>query len=245
MLKILKPMNSKRAHYYPLPIYLSILLLVWVGAFFVDVVQMFFDGTLYSSSLVSAEGVRWAVRSALPSICALPWGIVMMLVATYGLLRGSGMMKALLRMVSLRRLTASEWRALFFSFFVAVCYFVLLYVLTESPWGILSGVTEEPALSPLVQGWALLLFVGVLSVSLIYGFIYGNYSSMMDVVVSTGNTFHLFLPAIMALVPASGIVPCLQYAGVHSFLGVSWDWVTAILYLAPFLYILLLEYRNK
>ena len=99
MLKILKPMNSKRAYYYFLPIYLSVLLMVWVGAFFVDVVQMFFDGTLYSSSLVSAEGVRWAVRSALPSICALPWGIVMILVATYGLLRGSGVMKALLRMV--------------------------------------------------------------------------------------------------------------------------------------------------
>ena len=245
MWKILKPMNDKRANYYLLPVYVSILLMVWVGAFFVDMVQMFFDGTLHSSSLVSAQGVRWAVRTALSSINALPWGVVVMLIATYGLLRGSGMMKVAGKMMCVRRLTMSEWRALLFSLVAAVCYGVVLYAATESPWNILSGVTEDAALSPLVQGWALLLFVGVLSVSLIYGFIYGNYSSVMDVVVSTGRSFHLFAPAVMTLLPASGIVPCLQYAGVQPIFGLSWDWITIPLYLLPFIYILLLEARNK
>ncbi len=245
MPKILKPMNDRRAYYYPLPLYLLALLLVWVGAFFADVVGLLDDGAVHSSSLISAEGARWALRTALPSLNSVPWGTVMLLVAAYGLLRGSGLAKALLRLVTQRRLTTSEWRALLFSLGVAVCYAALLYLSTLAPWNLLSAITGEPSLSPLVQGWALLLLAGVLSVSLIYGFIYGNYRSLMDVLVSTGNAFILFVPAIMALLPASGIVPCLQFAGVQSFFDVPWSVLTALLYLLPFIYVIVLECRYK
>ena len=234
-------MSNCRAYYFPLPAYLLLLLMVWVGAFFVDLVQLLSGAALPSSSLVSAEGVRWALRSALPSINALPWGTIMMLVATCGLLRGSGLTKVLSRLLCLRALTVSEKRALIFSATVAICYILLLYMSAVAPWNILSGVTHEAALSPLVQGWVLLLFVGVLFLALIYGFIYGNYRSMMDVVVSTAGTFVLFIPAIMALLPASGIVPCLQYAGVQSIFGIPWEVLTAILYLLPFVYVMVLE----
>ena len=238
-------MSNKRAYYYPLPIYLLLLLMVWVGAFFVDVVQLLSDGTLYSSSLISAEGVRWALRTALPSIDALQWGTVMMLVLTYGLLRGSGLTKVLWRLLSVRRLTISEWRALLFSLVALICYIALLYMATISPWSLLSGVTDELALSPLLQGWELLLFVGALFVSLIYGFIYGSYRSMLDVVVSAGSAFILFAPAMMTLLPAAGIAPCLQYAGVKSVCGLSWDYVNAVLYLLPFIYIMALDINAK
>lgn len=238
-------MNNNRAYHYPFPTYLLLLLMVWVGAFFVDLVHLLSGTALPSSSLMSAEGVRWALRSALPSINALPWGIIMMLVATCGLLRGSGLTKVLRRLFCLRSLTVSEKRSLLFSIPVAMCYILLLYMSAVAPWNILSGVTHEAALSPLVQGWALLLFVGVLLVSLIYGFIYGTYRSMMDVVVSTGNTFVLFIPAIMALLPASGIVPCLQYAGVHSICGVPWETISATLYLLPFIYVTVLKMLKK
>ena len=69
--------------------------------------------------------------------------------------------------------------------------------------------------------------------------------NVMDVVVSTGKTFTLFIPAIMALLPASGIVPCLQFAGVQSVLGIPWSAFTAVLYTLPFLYVLLLESWRK
>lgn len=238
-------MNNRRAYYYPLPLYLMLLLLVWLGAFFADVVKLLSGGMLQSSSLASAEGVRWALRAALPSIDALPWGGVMMIVAIFGLLRGSGLTRVLLRMLTLRRLTVSELRALLFSLAVAVCYVAMLYMLSVAPWNILSGVTDEVALSPLVQGWVLLLLVGVLLISLIYGFIYGSYRSIMDVVVSTGDTFALYLPAMMALLPAAGIVPCLQYAGVRSICGLPWDAVSAILYLLPFIYVSVLDMNKK
>lgn len=238
-------MSNSRAYYFPLPAYLLLLLMVWVGTFFVDLVQLLSGAALPSSSLVSAEGVRWALRSALPSINALPWGTIMMLVATCGLLRGSGLTKVLSRLLCLRALTVSEKRALIFSATVAICYILLLYMSAVAPWNILSGVTHEAALSPLVQGWVLLLFVGVLFLALIYGFIYGNYRSMMDVVVSTGSTFVLFIPAILALLPASGIIPCLQYAGVHSICGIPWEAVSATLYLLPFIYVTVLKMLKK
>lgn len=238
-------MNNRRANYYPLLAYLLLLLMVWIGAFFADVMQLLFGAELPTSSLISAEGVRWALRTALPSIGAVPWGMVMLLVATYGLLRGSGLVKVLVRLVCLRRLTLSEWRALLFSLAAAVCYAVLLYMSTVAPWNILSGVTHEPALSPLLQGWVLLLFIGTLFVSLIYGFIYGNFRSIMDVVVSTADTFVLFIPAIMALLPASGIVPCLQYAGVQQASDMLWSIIETVLYMLPFLYVLFMEIRCK
>ena len=152
-------MNNRRANYYPLLAYLLLLLMVWIGAFFADVMQLLFGAELPTSSLISAEGVRWALRTALPSIGAVPWGMVMLLVATYGLLRGSGLVKVLVRLVCLRRLTLSEWRALLFSLAATVCYVALLYMSAVAPWNILSGVTHEPALSPLLQGWVLLLFI--------------------------------------------------------------------------------------
>lgn len=239
-------MNNRRVYYYPLFIYLLLLLFVWVGAFFADVVQLLGDDTVHAStSLISAKGVRWALRTALPSIDAVPWGVVMVLVASYGLLRSSGLAKALLHMVSMRRLTALEWRALLFALAIAVCYAVVVYLSTIAPWGLLSPITGEPSLSPLVQGWALLLLVGILSVSLIYGFTYGNYRSLMDVMVSTGNTLILFVPAMMALLPASGIVPCLQFTGLQPFFDMQWSVMEALLYALPFLYVLLMELRCK
>jgi p-aminobenzoyl-glutamate transporter AbgT len=116
---------------------------------------------------------------------------------------------------------------------------------SSSPWKLLSGVTDEPALSPIVQGHVILIFFGVLFMSLIYGFIYGNYRSIMDVFTSIADTFKLFVPALMALVPASGIAPCLQYVGVQPLFGISWNVLETVLFLLPFIYVAVLHQFDK
>ena len=238
-------MSRKRAYYYPLAIYLLLLLMVWVGSFFADVVKMLSDGSYHPSSLISAEGLRWAVRTALPTLNAVPWGTVMLFVAAIGLLRGSGLTKVMKRILSLRRLTVTEWRALSFTLVAVACYGVLLYMSAASSWGLFRGVTDEPALSPIVQGWGILLFFGVLFASLVYGSIYGNYRSVMDVSVATADSFVLFVPALLALVPASGIVPCLAYTGVQEVSWLSWSSVKLLLYLLPFVYVAVLQLMEK
>lgn len=238
-------MNKKRAYYYPVSIYLLVLLMVWIGSFFVDVAQMLSGGSHVNSSLLSAGGIRWAVRNALPAINALPWGIFMLSVVMLGLLRGSGLASALCRLVRFRRLSGSEVRAFAFSLVLIVCYILLLYMSTSSPWNLLSGVSEDSSLSPIAQGKVILLFFGVLLMSLIYGYIYGNYRSVMDVFTSTADVFKFYVPAFMALIPASGIVPCLQYAGVDSIIGLPWDVINVTLYLLPFIYQMILGHIRK
>lgn len=238
-------MNKKRAYYYPVSIYLLVLLMVWIGSFFVDVAQMLSGGSHVNSSLLSAGGIRWAVRNALPAINALPWGIFMLSVVMLGLLRGSGLASALCRLVRFRRLSGSEVRAFAFSLALIVCYILLLYMSTSSPWNLLSGVSEDSSLSPIAQGKVILLFFGVLLMSLIYGYIYGNYRSVMDVFTSTADVFKFYVPAFMALIPASGIVPCLQYAGVDSIIGLPWDVINVTLYLLPFIYQMILGHIRK
>ena len=238
-------MNKKRAYYYPIPLYLLLLLLVWVGSFFVDVAQTLSDNAHTSSSLISAEGIRWAVRNALPTINSIPWGIVMLSVAIYGMLCGSGITKVLCRMVRFRRLSGAEVRAFSFAFATLVCYIILLYMSSTSPWELLSGVTDEPALSPIVQGAVILIFIGALLISLIYGFIYGNFRSIMDLITSIADSIKHFVPALMALIPASGIVPCLQYVGVQPICGISWSVFQTVLYLLPFIYVAVLQLYDK
>ncbi|MBQ5888275.1 MAG: AbgT family transporter [Bacteroidaceae bacterium] len=238
-------MNNKRAYYYPIPLYLLLLLMVWVGSFFVDVAQMLSDSAHSPSSLISAEGIRWAVRNALPTINAIPWGVVMLSIAIYGLLRGSGITRTLCRLVRFRRISGAELRAFSFSFAALVCYLTILYMSSSSPWKLLGGVTDEPALSPIVQGHVILLFIGVLFMSLIYGFIYGNYRSLMDIFTSMADSFKFFVPALMALIPASGIVPCLQYVGVQPLFGIPWKAVETMLFLLPFIYAGVLQLFDK
>ena len=238
-------MNNSRKHYYPLLLYVALLLLVWVFSFFRDITLLLTGSAQSAASLISAEGVRWAVRAALPSLRALPWGVALLLMATIGLLQGSGFIKSVSTLLHLRRLTATQWRAFGFATVAAVIYGVLLYISSSAPWNLLCGVTNEPALSPLLQGWPLFLFIGVLCVSLVYGFIVGNYRSAMDVAGSVGNTVSLFVPAIMALIPASGIIPCLHYVVGDALSQQLLNIVALFLYALPFVCIIIMNALSK
>ena len=234
-------MNNSRKHYYPLLLYVVLLLLVWAFSFFRDIALLLNGSAQSAVSLITAEGVRWAVRAAQPSLQAVPWGAALLLVATAGLLQGSGFTKSVVALLHLRRLTRTQWRAFGFSTVAGVIYGVLLYMSATAPWNLLCGVTNEPALSPLLQGWPLLLFIGVLCVSLVYGFIGGNYRSAIDVASSMGNTFSIFVPAIMSLIPASGITPCLHYVVGDALSLQLLNIVALFLYALPFIYIVIMN----
>lgn len=232
---------NDRKRYYPVIVYTVLLLMVWVVSLGNDLFRLFHDDMVGGNSLVSAGGVRWAVRSALPSIAAAPWGVAVVTLAIVGLLRSSGITAMLSHLLGRSGLTKSELRALLFSLLALLPYSIMLYMATVSPWGLLQSVTGDISISPIGQGWLFLLFVGVLTVSLVYGFIYGCYRSLLDVVVLTGDTFALAIPAFLSIIPASGIVPCLQYIGAFDYLGFA-PWGQAmlelVLYALPFVYLL-------
>lgn len=231
-------MNDRRSAYYPALAYSLLLLLVWGGSWLIAVVQLFMGDLFDVNSLVSGEGVRWALFSVVPSVETAPWGTAFFLLFIAGLLDGSGLLR-LLGNIFKWRVSGNELRSLLFALSALVLYVVVLFLFTVSPWDALRGVTGDIGNSPLSHGWLLLLFVGVLMTSLVYGFMYGNYRTVVDVIGSAAGFVRLFVPALLALLPASGLMPCLHYTGLDIMLGIDKEntmAVETVIYCLPFVY---------
>lgn len=233
-------MNSRRDLYYPAIGYTVLLALVWLLSWLADIIATFTGVDLGTSSLVSSEGVRWAMRNVMSSLNALPWGEVVLAVAALGLLQGCGIARPAGKVVKRCKATRNELRALLFSLIALLVYVAVLYMTTVSPWHLLLGVTGSFANSPFMEGLALLLFLGVLVVAVVYGFMYGNYRSAVDVASSVGAVFVTFVPALLALLPAAGVVASIGYIGVPALMGLSElesDVIAWVFYAIPFLHV--------
>jgi p-aminobenzoyl-glutamate transporter AbgT len=241
-------MNDKRAYYYPAIAYTFLLIAVWLLSWLSGMVEAFVGAKSGIESLVSAEGVRWAVRSSMKSLNEVPWGTIILVIIILGLLRGSGLKKALDGLHNPTKLTLNQKRALLFALLALLCSAAILFVSVMSPWNLLLGVTGRLSSSPFMHGWLLLFFFNTLFISMAYGFIYGNYRSGIDVLTSLTDTFAYSVPGLVALVPASGIIPCMEYTGVLAFFEMQSEEVAVfsdIVYAVPFLYIVLLHLIEK
>ena len=232
---------NKREYYYPVIGFLLLFVSVWLFSWILDIVTTFMDVDLGVASLVSSEGMRWVMRNALPALNDVAWGEIMLLISAFGLLQGSGFARLFVHLIKIQRLTKMERRSLVFAVFAVLIYSAVLYVTTLSQWNVLSGVTGTLENSSFVSGLPLLLFFGVLILALVYGFMYGNYRSVIDVVSSIGNTCTIFVPALIALIPASGVIASITYIGIFDLLGLT-DFeeniIAAVFYSIPFLHIM-------
>ena len=233
---------NKREHFYPVIGNILLLVAVWLLSWIVDIAATFMDTDSGLASLVSSEGIRWAIRNAMPSFNNIPWGSIMLLITAYGLLQGAGIIRFFAHITKRQPLTRMEIRSFLFSISALILYAVALYVATMTRWNILLGVTGTLENSSFISGLPLLLFFGVLVASLVYGFLYGNYRSAIDVASSLGNSFTQFVPALIALLPASAVVASIGYTGVSFLLGLSGEEtmaITTVYYAIPFMHIVL------
>lgn len=241
-------MNNRRLAYYPSLLYASLLVVIWLTSWLISVFQLLSGSASTVVSLVSIEGVRWALLSATDSLNAAPWGVLMMLLFVSGLVAGSGMHEPIARFFKGRKATENEVSSLLFALVVLMVYCIILFAFTFFPWKALLGVTGDLMNSPIVHGWILVLLIAALAVSFVYGFLYGNYRTLSDIVSSAGVYMGKFTPALLASLPATGIIPCMQYTGLDQLLGMSdacVDLSGYILYLLPFVYISYLEILGK
>jgi p-aminobenzoyl-glutamate transporter AbgT len=232
---------NKREYYYPVIGYVLLLVVVWLLSWLVDITATFLDTDFGICSLVSSEGVRWAMRSGIAALNNIAWGTVMLTLAAYGLLQGAGITRVLKHISQRVRLTKMETRSIFIALFALLLYSLVLYVLTLSRWNVLLGITGTFENSPFVSGLPILIFFGVLILALVYGFMYGNYRSAIDVVTSMGNTFTRFVPALIALIPASATMASVLYTGVFELMNLSDKeiWVMEfVFYSIPFMHII-------
>lgn len=240
-------MNNSRTLYLPAVVYSLFLLLVWVLSWLFGIIELLSGSDSYVTSLISAEGLRWAVRNASFSLAAAPWGTIMLGVALWGLFAGSGMEKSLRSLRHGKVLAINERRAWIFALSALAAYIVAIVLCTISPWRLLLGVTGNLYASPLMQGRVVIAFAGLAIALAVYGFIYGNYRSVVDVACSVGDGISVCAPALLAVIPATGIAPCLEYTGLPSSVGVSveeWALISNLFYLLPFLFVFIVRHRR-
>ena len=235
-------MSSKREHYYPVIGYVLLLVTVWLISWIWDIATAFTGSDIDIKSLVSSEGLRWTMRNAMPVLNNIAWGEILLAITALGLLQGSGIVRVFTHLIKRQQLTKMEKRSLLFSLSALLVYSIVLYVVTLSQWNILLGVTGTLENSSFISGLSLVIFIGVLVVALIYGFMYGNYRSVLDAVSSIGNTFTFFVPAIIALIPASAVMASVNYIGLFDILELTsfeTNIIVTVFYSIPFLYIML------
>lgn len=240
-------MNSKKENYYPVIGYTLLLLVVWILSWLVDIVATFMDVELHTESLISSEGTRWAMRNAVPALNNVPWGEIMLFISALGLLKGAGIITLFSHIIKREKLTKMEIHSLVFAVFALLLYCFILYIATFSQWNILLGVNGTIENSAFYDGLPLLIFIGILIVSLVYGFMYGNYRSSTDVISFIGKTFVCFVPALIAMIPAAGVISSIDYIGIFNLLEVEKneaDIIIGVFYSIPFLHVIGKEILN-
>lgn len=227
-------MNKWNGRYFPVLLYSLLLVAIWVSSWIMGIAGLLSSGVQRNESLLSAQGVRWALRSATDSLEAAPWGAAVLCVVALGLLYGSGLLETLALVTRRKPLSHNRKMAAIMSLLLFLSCAVLVLLCTFSPWNILTAATSGILSSPLAVGFLPLFFVVVLAVAAMHGAVSGYYRSFSDVLDGVCRLFSLFLPAFVAMIPASGLLPCLSYVGVGEFAV----YVEPLLYAFPFIFLL-------
>lgn len=143
-------------------------------------------------SLLSAEGLRHEVRTALSQYMSTPeLGIFLMMVPGVGLAWGSGWLGALWRGLSGSPscgghavLSRREVRSMHWALSVLLLYAGMVVSAVASPWACLRGVTGSYYPSPFVDGLPLLLTSGLALTGWIYGYTVGRFRRYADVIAA-------------------------------------------------------------
>lgn len=239
-------MSKRTAYYFPALAYIALLLLVWLLSWIIGVVNIVDDGNSINS-LMTSEGLRWALRSSAQSVNDAPWGGVMLMLVIFGLLDCSGLLRLFGDIISFSTISVNRRRAAYMALLALLLYVCLLCLSVVSPWRLLMGVTDDVSSSPIMRGWMLLLFMATLFVSVIYGYVYGNFRTATDVISGVGCSVAKYIPAMLAMLPATAVLSCLQYMGLPASWGLSdvqMEYAGILFYLLPFLFVAFLNLRT-
>lgn len=231
-------MNKQKLLYTPVFLYTVLLVGVWVTSWIAGVQGLLSSGVQRNNSLLSVSGIRWALRTATESLEAAPWGTAVLCVTALGLLFGSGFMDTLHLIFTGQKLSYNRRLATIVSVTLFLLWIVLFLVGVIAQWYPLAGVTAHLSSSPLVMGVLLVVFMAILTVTSLYGAISGYYRSLSDLLDGVCAVFARSLPAFLAMLPASGLIPSLSYVGITLPEGVEFA-----IYFLPFVFVLFFSVR--
>lgn len=237
-------MNRERSYSLPVVLYTLLLLVVWCCSWVAGIVSLFV-GNDADFALVSTDGVRWFLRTSVDSIASLPWGAVVLLLASSGLLGCCGLPQLLMRIHG-GYATVRARRALWAAFIALLVVVVPLLLGTFRPLNLAGCIDGSFVGSPMAAGALFLLFVAALFVSVAFGVVYGTFRSVEDVVDAACCRIRFHASSLLALVPAALLLASFRYMRIsfmeHPFLS---DCVEYALLLFPFLYSLFFRPKSE
>ena len=204
----------------------SVFFLLTVGAAFLSWV-----GSIYGwedvQNLLSAEGLRWALRYTDDNYLRAPMlAVVLILFLGLGLCIHSRFPEACLRLcgrgISLSR---KERRALGLTAVVLGGYVLFLALLAWGPWTFVRSITGDLSGSPLSEGvWCVVAFGLGLS-GLVYGCATDFYRNDRDVVCGMAWCFSYFSSGFVTLFFVVQFFAVLDYTQLAVFVGIPESWL--------------------
>lgn len=239
----------------------GLFLLLWIALFAAALFS--WVGSIYGlpvHNLLSTDGLRWLLRSAIPLFLASPLGNVLVVLMGAGPVCHSGLLSALGRLIVPRsssgtqrhknaeavslatpsRLSLRQRRALIASLTFFTLYVLLVLLCIFGPHGILLGITGGLAHSPFSEGFPLLLALGLALTGTLYGCFVGKYSFVTGLFQGSCHLFRRMAPALVLLFFSTLLFAVLDYTVLSPLLSLQPDttWriiVESLIYYLPFL----------
>lgn len=189
-------------------------------------------GVASGGNLLSDEGVRWWMRSVLPSFAASPVGEIFVVLFTLGIVRQSFR----------KRPTSRKAVAVALLVFVALLGLLLCGLFS----GTLLSVTGRWANSPLQGGWLIVLALLTGIPSLCCGLTNGTFANGEQVLRALSSEVVRCAPSFVTLFVASQLVAVLAYSGLPAVCGIgdtAFRCIAAVLYWLPFIFEYI--YKNR
>lgn len=171
-------------------------------------------------SLLSAEGLRWQLRDAVPGFLHAPMlGHLLVLAFGVGLWMHSGLGSLWVRIFQRHACTRKEKRALCWSAASVLVCVLMVVVLAWGPWGIVRSITGSLKDSPLADGLTYLLSSTVGLAAIVYGYAVDYYRTDRDLVRGLSYGFVCFSAYFITLFFVVRFFTSLHYSGLDAFFG--------------------------
>jgi len=192
---------------------LGLVIASWlVGLYGVDAVN----------SLLSGEGLRWWMRSVLPSFAAAPVGEALLLLFALGIVRRS----------------CRRWNGKAFAWAFAVFAVLMGLLLWGTTSGTLLSAMGRWAHSPLAAAWLPVAVALVAIPCLCYGLTDGAITTRAQLERALRSEVARCASALLALFVASQLTAIVEYSGLAAVCGISAKSlrvIALVLYWAPFI----------
>ena len=209
---------TNRPFLHPATIFFLLTLFVaflsWVGSIY---------GWHDVQSLLSAEGLRWQLRNAVPGFLQAPFlGHLLILAFGIGLWIHSGLGAFCFRLfMRHNRLSRKEKRAFGWSLAVGGVFLAGCIVLAWGPWSLVRSITGGLKHSPLADGCTYLVSLGLGIMALVYGYAVDYYHTDRDLVRGLSYAFVRFSEYFITLFFIVQFFSSFHYTGLDVFFGFS------------------------